>query len=175
MADLELHQAFIAGDVAEIRRLLGSPEDFPNGPGPGWLGDILGYAIYWSPVTTIADLLALGADPNVDPGDGFPALIGVTDREPRHGTDDRTEIIRLLLEHGANPNVQGMNDGTPLHQIVWKREGWPDHMRAVETLLAFGADPTLRTRIDDYSSAIEDAEAAGAMDLARTMRASRSG
>lgn len=174
MDDLALHQAFIVGDVGEIRRLLGSPPDFPNAPATDWIGNVLGYAIYWSPITTIAELLALGADPNFDPGDGFPALIAVTDRQARAGTDDRTEIIRLLLEHGANPNVQGMNDGTPLHQVVWKREGWPDHIRAVETLLAFGADPTVHTRIDDYSSPIEDAEAAGALDLARLMRPSGS-
>jgi uncharacterized protein len=168
--DLAVHRAFVDGDIAEIRNLLGAPADFPNAPGPGWLGDILTYAIYWSPLETVRELLELGAEPNVDPGDGFPPLIAVTDRDPRDGLDLRGEIMRLLLEHGANPNVQGMNDGTPLHQIVWKREGWSAHMEAASILLEHGADPEVRTRIDDYSTPIEDAEAVGALDLAHLMR-----
>ena len=32
-----------------------------------------------------------------------------------------------------------MNDGTPLHQVVWKQEGWPDHVEAAQLLLEFGA------------------------------------
>jgi uncharacterized protein len=51
-----------------------------------------------------------------------------------------------------------MNDGTALHQVVWKREGWDDHPEAVRVLLHYGADPYLKTRIDDCKSALEDAE-----------------
>jgi len=76
----------------------------------------------------VGALLVLGANPRHDPGDGFPPLIALTDRRPRDGVDERVEIMHLLLEHGANPNLRGMNDGTPLHQIVWKREAWPDHL-----------------------------------------------
>jgi len=85
--------------------------------------------------------------------------------------DERVEVLRLLLEHGADPNERGVNDGTPLHQIVWKRDGWPDHLKAARLLLEFGADPTLRTRIDDFTSALEDAGAVGASQLVALLRA----
>ena len=169
MNDLALHNAFVAGDVETIRKLLGDPPDFPNNEGPDWLGNLLTYAIYWSPVETVRALLEMGADAAYEADDGFPPLIATTDRRPRDGVDDRVQVLRLLLEHGADPNRQGMNDGTPLHQVVWKREAWPDHADAVRVLLEHGADPHLRTRIDDYSSALEDAEAVGAAELVTLM------
>lgn len=168
----QIHQAFVDGDVSTIRLALGSPPDFPSTKGPDWLGDVLTYAIYWSPIETVRELLALGADANVDTGDGFPPLIAATDRQPRHGTDDRCEVIELLLEHGADPNVRGMNDGTPLHQAVWKHATWPSHRRAVGLLLGHGADPNLATRIDDCSTPAQDAAAMGAAELAQLIRES---
>ena len=45
---------------------------------------------------------------------------------------------------------------------------------AVKLLLAHGADPDLKTRIDDCASALEDAEAAGFSEAAALMRAARS-
>lgn len=166
---LELHDAFVRGDVAAIRSLLGDPPGFPNSETPDWLGDVLTYAVYWSPLAAIEELLELGADARRDPGDGFPPLIAATDRRPRDGRDERVEVMRLLLAHGADPNVQGMNDGTPLHQVVWKRDGWADHLEAARVLLEGGADPHVKTRIDDFSSALEDAQAADATALVQLL------
>lgn len=166
-----LHEAFVAGDVSRIRALLGEPEDFPNSPGPDWLGDLLIYAIYWSPLSTIEELLALGADACVEVDDGFPPLIAATDRDSKAERDDRVEVVRLLLQHGADPNVRGLNDGTSLHHVVWKHQGWSAHLDAVRVLLESGADPHLKTRIDDCTSPLEDAEAMGAPELASLLRA----
>jgi ankyrin repeat protein len=170
---IALHEAFVRGDIDAIRSLLGDPTEFPNNVGPLWLGNTLVYAIYWSPLATVRELLELGADANYEADDGFPPLIAATDRRPRDGVDDRAAVIGVLLEHGADPNVRGMNDGTPLHQVVWKREGWPGHLDAARVLLAHGADPHLKTRIDDCTSALEDAEAARATELAALLRALR--
>jgi ankyrin repeat protein len=167
---LAIHNAFVRGDIESVRTLLGNPPDFPNTEGPDWLGNLLIYAIFWSPLETVRTLLALGIDATYEADDGFPPLIAVIDRNPRDGRDDRVAITRLLLEHGANPNLHGMNDGTALHQLVWKREAWPDHLEAARVLLEHGADPDLKTRIDDYASALEDAEALGATDLVRLLR-----
>jgi ankyrin repeat protein len=171
----DLHGAFVRGDVAAIRGFLGNPPDFPNTRTPLWLGDVLVYAIYWSPLATVRELLELGADPNSPTDDGFPPLIAATDRRPRADRDDRVEVIRLLLEYGADPNVRGLNDGTPLHQVVWKRAAWPAYLEAVSVLLAHGADPALKTRIDDCTSPIEDARAAGADVLVAVLRDGASG
>ena len=135
MDSLALHKAFVEGNVEAIRTLLGDPPDFPNTEGPDWLGNLLTYAIFWSPVETVRTLLELGADAAYEADDGFPPLIATVDRRPRDGADERVEVLRLLLQHGADPNRHGMNDGTALHQVVWKREGWSDVADAVRVLL----------------------------------------
>ena len=48
-------------------------------------------------------------------------------------------------------------------------------MAAVELLLAHGADPNARTRIDDCSTPLEDAEAGGFSETAALLRAALEG
>ncbi|TIW54227.1 MAG: ankyrin repeat domain-containing protein, partial [Mesorhizobium sp.] len=69
---------------------------------------------------------------------------------------DRHDVIRTLIEHGADPDMRGVNDWTPLHYAVAMRD-----VEAIRLLLAAGADPALRTRIDDCSTALEEADDAG--------------
>merc|ERR1712080_102728 len=45
------------------------------------------------------------------------------------------EIVHLLLEHGANPNLQDYNGNTPLHLAACTH-----HIRVITLLLRFGAD-----------------------------------
>ncbi|QND60061.1 ankyrin repeat domain-containing protein [Mesorhizobium huakuii] len=149
-----IDDAFKAGDFEGLGKALGGS--------PGWfdermpfelgLGHPLEYAIYWSPVRFISTLLDAGSDPNYGDHGGFPAIIAAlsTDRA------DRLEIVQLLIEAGADPNMRGVNDWTPLHYSVAIRSA-----DAIRMLLAAGADPTLETRIDDYSTAIEEADIAG--------------
>ena len=59
-----IDEAFAAGDMAALRAAVGDPPDFPNNVMPLAVGPILTYAIYWSPLRFIEELLALGADPN---------------------------------------------------------------------------------------------------------------
>jgi ankyrin repeat protein len=76
----------------------------------------------------------------------------------------------VLLEHGANPDGRGINDWTPLHMAVSQGSA-----AAARVLLAHGADPTLRTRIDNYDTAGEYAGALGLHHLARLLGARRPG
>ncbi|TIR71226.1 MAG: ankyrin repeat domain-containing protein, partial [Mesorhizobium sp.] len=69
---------------------------------------------------------------------------------------DRLQLIQILLEQGADPNMRGVNDWTPLHYAVAQRDA-----EAIRLLLASGADPSLRTRIDDCETALEGADRAG--------------
>jgi ankyrin repeat protein len=50
------------------------------------------------------------------------------------------EIVRLLLEHGADPNAPQDGGATPLHSAAQN-----DDRESVEALLEAGADPTLAT------------------------------
>jgi ankyrin repeat protein len=156
--------AYRRGDLDALRQALGDPPDFPNCLQPFELavGDYpLEYAIYWSPLSFIETLLAIDADPNYPDQGGFPSLMATlaTDRP------DKYEILRLLLDHGANVQQRGHNDWTPLHYAVARRD-----LRAVELLLAHGAEPTARTRIDDCSTPLEDAEAIGFVEAAQAIR-----
>lgn len=73
---------------------------------------------------------------------------------------DVPEIIQLLLEFGADPAQRGINDYTALHMAVAEQ-----NKRVVELLLAGGADPRLRTTIDECETPLEMARAAGFHDI----------
>lgn len=68
---------------------------------------------------------------------------------------------RYVLEIGAGPNQRGVNDYTPLHVAVTERKA-----AAVVVLLGAGADPMLRTRIDDRETRRELAETVGLTEVA---------
>lgn len=160
-----IDEAFRNGDVDALRAAVDDPAAVPNGRMPDTIGTCLVYAIYHSPLGFIRKLLEMGADPDGPPDDGFPSLIAalsctreVPGANRRMDVDD---IIRLLLSFGANPNQRGINDYTPLHMAVGER-----NLSAVQILLDGGADPELRTRIDECETPLEMAEAAGLQQIA---------
>jgi ankyrin repeat protein len=159
-----IDRAYREGDMAALRRALGEPGDFPNCRQPFELGvgdHPLEYAVYWSPLAFIAELVAAGADPNYPDQAGFPSLVATLSS----ARSDRLEVLRLLLDNGADVAQRGVNDWTPLHYAAALRD-----LPAVRLLLDRGADPEARTRIDDYSTPIEDAEARGFGEGAAAMR-----
>ena len=158
-----LHDAFQHGDLDALREAVDDPALVPNGRMPITIGSCLVYAIYHSPLTFIRTLLEIGADPNAPVDDGFPPLIAALSctRDVR-GASRRTdvdEVIRLLLSFGADANQRGINDYTPLHMAVAER-----NLLAIQRLLDHGADPGLRTRVDDCETPLEMAKAAGLTD-----------
>lgn len=68
--------------------------------------------IYHSPLSCIRALLEQGADPNYADHAGFPSQIAALSCPER---PDREEIIELLLGFGADIELRGINDYTPLH------------------------------------------------------------
>jgi len=76
------------------------------------------------------------------------------------------DILKLLLSFGADPNRRGINDYGALHMAVAER-----NRAAVEILLEAGADPNLRTRIDDCETPREMAEKAGLKEIAALLAA----
>jgi len=163
-----IDEAFRAGDLDALRAAVDDPAVVPNGRIPYAIGWCLVYAIYHSPLPFIRRLLEVGANPNAPVDDGFPPLIAAlscTRAVP--GATKRTDIddiVRLLLSFGADPNQRGINDYTPLHMAVAER-----NPAAVQILLDGGADPELRTRIDDCQTPLEMAHAAGLMEIAATL------
>ena len=161
----QIQDAFRIGDLDGLRAAVDDPAVVPNGRMPDTIGPCLVYAIYHSPLAFIRTLLEIGADLNAPVDDGFPPLIAALSctREVPGATRraDVHEILRLLLSFGADPNQRGINDYTPLHMAVAER-----NLLAVQILLDGGADPELRTRIDECETPGDMAEAAGQADMA---------
>ena len=157
---LRIDAAFAAGDLEALRAAVEDPTGFPNNPMPLGIGPVLTYAIYWSPLRFIEELLASGADPNGHDNDGFPPLIAALCKTHPHAgspaRDDVVEVMTRLLDAGADPDQRGLNDWTALHFAVVET-----NVGAARLLLTRGADPTLRTRIDDCETALELARAGG--------------
>ena len=155
-----IDDAFHKGDLDALRAAVDDPAVIPNGLMPDTTGSCLVYAIYHSPLPFIRTLLEIGADPNAPVQDGFPPLIAALScAREAPGAPRRTDvddILRLLLSFGADPNQRGINDYTALHMAVAERDPL-----AVQILLEGGADPDLRTRIDECETPFEMAESAG--------------
>jgi ankyrin repeat protein len=72
--------------------------------------------------------------------------------------------LKLLLAFKSDPNQRGLNDYTPLHMAVSEQSSG-----AVQLLLEAGADPRLRTRIDNCETPREMAEKAGLREIAELL------
>jgi ankyrin repeat protein len=166
----KIDAAFRIGDLAALRAAVDEPDCVPNGPMPPAVGSCLEYAIYHSPLPFVRTLLEMGANTNPTDHAGFPPLIAALScSHPRPGSpgrNDSLDVIKLLLTFGADPNQRGINDYRPLHMAVGER-----HLPAVEALLEAGADPRLRTRIDDCETPREMAESAGLIQIAKLLAA----
>lgn len=145
---LDIEAAYLRGDLDALRAALGNPPDFPH-TRDDCGGSCLVNALYRAPIGLVRALLDLGADPNEPADDGFPPLFAALGSNH----PDTAERVGLLLRHGAAPNQRGVNDYTALHQAACS-----DNADAVHLLLAGGADPQARTRIDHYATALEEAE-----------------
>jgi ankyrin repeat protein len=160
---LAIDTAFREGDFDGLARALGnSPRWFDETmPHEFGLGHPMEYAIYWSPAAFLEQLIEAGSNVNYEDDSGFPALIASLSTDRR----DRLAILALLIRNGADLHRRGVNDWTPLHYAVSRRD-----LEAIRLLLAAGADARLRTRIDEYSTPLEDAEAAGFSEGAELLR-----
>jgi ankyrin repeat protein len=75
------------------------------------------------------------------------------------------QVVELLLQNGANPNVRNANGNTPLILSIY--EGFTDVARL---LLSFGADPNLKSSMFDQDfTALMTASMKGDVQVARAL------
>ena len=84
-------------------------------------------------LSKVKQLLSEGAEPNTQDNNGWTPLHEAAQRA-------HYDLVHLLLENGANPNVPGGDENaTPLHDAA--ENGSPD---VVQLLIQMGADKTAR-------------------------------
>ena len=140
-ASLELNEAAAAGDLARVKQLVDadpslaksfSPDGFP----------VLALAAVFGNFEIAKYLHAKGGDVNAvsTNGSGYNALTGAV-------ASGHTEIVKWLLENGAEPNYRYANGYAPL--LTAAANG---HLEILKALLAHGAD--LHAKTNDGKNAI---------------------
>lgn len=154
--DPDFYELVALGETDTVEETLaGAPEKAKAVAPDGFT--VLGLASYFGRVDTAKALLEAGADPNVPAANPFqvrPLHSAAANRkqEASHA------LCELLLEHGAEPNVQQAGGWTPLHQAAAH-----GRKETVELLLAHGAAADIKSS-DDRTPG-EMAEAKGHQEI----------
>lgn len=148
---LDVFEAATAGDAKRVAALVDSDATLANAIARDGYSP-LGLASFFKRVDAVKSLLQRGAKPSLPSRDqGFTPLHSAiaTDAGPAEH-----EIVRLLLEAGADPNAKSLEGGTPLHSAAFTGD-----LETAELLLAYGADPNAT-----------DAKSLTPLDIARDRR-----
>jgi ankyrin repeat protein len=141
-------EALTYGDIAALEEYAQLIDYFPEGTDLVSRRRWMIHAIDIGTLDSVRWILGQKVVLNFVDAEGYSPLHSAIDRN----NPDRYEILTLLLENGANPNLHGFNDWTPAHLAAAR-----DDVSALKILVAHAADLTRRTRIDDYNTPLEEA------------------
>jgi len=109
-------------------------------------------------------LLGAGADPRpASRNGGFTPLHSAVATDA--GATD-IEIVRMLLDKGADPNAQSQSGSTPLHTVAFTGD-----RASLELLIVHRADPAIRNKAGQTASDI--ATERGHEEVARILASRR--
>ena len=142
---LELHEAAAAGDVARVKELVEKDASLAKGFSPDGF-PILALAAVFGQFEVTKYLHAKGGDVNAAAtnGSGYNALTGAV-------TSGHSEIVKWLLENGADPNYRYANNYSPLLNAAAN-----GHLEILQLLIAHSAD--LHAKTNDGKTALAFAE-----------------
>lgn len=131
--ELDVFEAATAGDAKRVAVLVDADRSQANAVARDGYSP-LGLASFFKRRDVVKVLLGRGAKPSAPSRDqGFTPLHSAVATDAGEATP---EIVRLLLESGADPNAKSHEGGTPLHSAAFTGD-----LEIAEMLLAYGADP----------------------------------
>jgi uncharacterized protein len=131
--ELDVFEAATAGDTSRVAALVDADRSLANAVARDGYSP-LGLAAFFKRRDTVKALLERGAKPSLPSRDqGFTPLHSAVATDAAAAA---AEIVRLLLESGADPNAKSNEGGTPLHSAAFTGD-----REIAELLLAYGADP----------------------------------
>ena len=137
-AQIDIFDACRTGDIPRIEELYKlQPESINSINKNGHTPLIL--ACYRNQVLAVKKLLELGAEIDYQSGDGT-ALLGAT-------YQNNYDVIKLLLDDGANPNISDANKETPL--IMASKS---DNAKVIKLLLEAGADKNIKDKLGNTAA-----------------------
>ena len=131
--ELDIFEAATSGAAERVSALLAKDRSLAN----AWSKDgffPLGLAAFFKRPAVAKVLLEHGADPRMasKPAGFTPLHSAVAD----DAGSDVKDLVRVLIDAGADPNARSASGGTPLHTA-----GFTGNVPVTEMLLAAGADP----------------------------------
>lgn len=156
-APLDIFEAAALGQTERVQELLDQQPGLANAWSPDGF-PVLGYPCFFGHPAVAQLLLERGAHPNVATRNAMRVypLNSAASRK-------RSDIVKLLLDHRADPNAAQNSGYTSLHSAAHNGD-----VETVKVLLAKGADKNRKS--DDGKTPLDMAEAGGHEEVARLLR-----
>ena len=165
-----IFNSLLNGTVEDWERLAQQFPDFPHGFDSVVERHWITNAIDCGSFESVQWMISKVANLKFVDGEGYSPLHSCIDRE----FPGKYEMLQLLIDNGADVNIgtelgtMANNGWSPLHMAAARND-----LEAIKILLDNGADTTLKTIIDDYCTAEQEAKILGnhkAAELIRTYK-----
>lgn len=140
------------GDTDELEAACHIIEGFPSGKDRLIERHWITNAIDCGSLNSVEWMISKGVELKFRDDEGLTPLHSCISRR----LPDKYEILDALILAGADVNAHDMNDYTPLHLATIS-----DDRKAIRMLVNANADTSVRTRIDHYATAEEEARILG--------------
>jgi ankyrin repeat protein len=148
--DPDLFEAAALGETDLVAELMDRTPGGANAIAPDGFG-VLGLSVYFGRVDTAEFLLTAGANPNTSSANAFQ--VRPIHSAAAHLDGARSlELVKILLEGGADPNLSQAGGWTPLHQAA-------AHGREETAKLLVENGASLTAKSDDGRTPLEMARA----------------